>query len=424
MSSSSGSGPPTSPASQNVPPSTRKYSSLKSAALYQSGRSGSSRIGRLPGLDRRPPVIVPGPARARRDPTPALRSGPSPGCSASTSAGLRRTRPSGSPRRSRTGSTGGRPAARSTVAASAAPVGPSHATGAGSGSSRPSAAKSAHRVRSASGSKAARAVSATPSASSAAMANVPRRAVGPPPGSPQFARRACRPPRTTRCGRPGAGPAPGRGSAQVKRSPTVNGSGPGFSSHHSRTPTGRALDSRSPPITGDSCSPRRRTPPVTSGSKVCHARGNSAWYVPLPAGSVHPQSGSAAGRSADSTVVVDPDGPPTNTANPSAATGSNRCCPTSRCQRAASPRNVRPMLPVPRPPIGTPAHSPSSTIGPDTRGCPTSTHGTPIPRRQATSGIRGRSGPDPWALGCADLRKATDPVGIVTSRRRSRRRRA
>ncbi len=34
------------PASQNVPPSTRKYSSLNSAARYQSGRSGSSRIGR------------------------------------------------------------------------------------------------------------------------------------------------------------------------------------------------------------------------------------------------------------------------------------------------------------------------------------------------------------------------------------------
>ena len=41
----SGSGPPTSPASQNVPPSTRKYSSLNSAALYQSGRAGSSRTG-------------------------------------------------------------------------------------------------------------------------------------------------------------------------------------------------------------------------------------------------------------------------------------------------------------------------------------------------------------------------------------------
>ena len=54
--SGSGSAPPTSPCSQNEPPSTRKYSSLKSAILYQSGRSGSSRIGRLPGLDRRPPV--------------------------------------------------------------------------------------------------------------------------------------------------------------------------------------------------------------------------------------------------------------------------------------------------------------------------------------------------------------------------------
>ncbi len=99
----------------------------------------------------------------------------------------------------------------------------------------------------------------------------------------------------------------------------------------------------------------------------------------------------------------DPSAAPTNSENPSAATGSKRCCPTSRCQRAASPRNVRPMLPVPRPPIGTPAHSPSSTIGVCTRGRPTVGHGTPIPRLQATAGMTGQQVSSSRSISSASL---------------------
>ena len=40
---------------------------------------------------------------------------------------------------------------------------------------------------------------------------------------------------------------------------------------------------------------------------------------------------------------------------------------------------------------GRPANSPSSIIGRSTRACPTSAHGTPMPRRQATAGIAGQS---------------------------------
>ena len=49
------------------------------------------------------------------------------------------------------------------------------------------------------------------------------------------------------------------------------------------------------------------------------------------------------------------------------------------------------MLPVPRPPIGTPENSPSSRIGWSTRGWPTPSHGTPMPRRQAAAGMDGQS---------------------------------
>ncbi len=108
------------------------------------------------------------------------------------------------------------------------------------------------------------------------MASDPRSAVG--------ASAAASPKRTpsrpaspaTSCGRPGAAPVVENGSAHESISPTVSGSGPGFSTHHSKTPTGRALDSRSPAITGESCSPVRRIP-SWSGSNACQARGKSAW---------------------------------------------------------------------------------------------------------------------------------------------------
>ncbi len=49
------------------------------------------------------------------------------------------------------------------------------------------------------------------------------------------------------------------------------------------------------------------------------------------------------------------------------------------------------MLPVPSPPIGIPANSPSSIIGMWTRLWPTESHGTPMPRRQATAGMTGQA---------------------------------
>ena len=289
-------------------------------------------------------------------------------------------------------------------------------------------AKSVHVSTSATGSNEARAESCQPSSASAAKASVPRNAVGPSgPVSPKRTPITAAPSMTTVWGRPGAIPwsGPPGGSAQVPRSPTVSVSVPGFSTHHSKTPTGSALRSRSPAMTGESCSPTSRTPPRTSGSKDCHARGNSASYVPPPTGRSQPQPGrsSIGGRTPRTVARVVPSWRPTKTANPSAATGSKRWRPTSRCQRAASPRNVRPMLPVPRPPIGMPAHSPSSIIDVCTLGRPTESQGTPMPRRQAIGGMAGQP-----AAGSAAARGSYDAVSparaSVTSRPRSSPRRA
>ena len=99
--------------------------------------------------------------------------------------------------------------------------------------------------------------------------------------------------------------------------------------------------------------PDRRGP---SGSNVCQARGKSAVVraaadrqVPAPR-----RQRVRAAASDRTWLARPPSARSTNSENPSAATGSKRCRPTSRCQRAKSPRCVRPMLPVPRPPIGTP----------------------------------------------------------------------
>ena len=76
-------------------------------------------------------------------------------------------------------------------------------------------------------------------------------------------------------------PVGAKGGFVVKRPPAPTGRppgpgpGPGCSPPHAMPPTGSALRSRSPPMTGESCSPTRRTP-TSSGSKVCHARGNRA----------------------------------------------------------------------------------------------------------------------------------------------------
>ena len=176
-SSGSGVGPPTSPASQKLPPSTRKYSSLKRAALYQSGRSSDSSTGRCQASIAARHVGVSAsacPARSKA----AHRSGPSRGCSASTSGGPPRTRPSAGPTRSRTGSIAARPAParRSPRRPHRSPRRPRSAAIV-VGSRRPSAAKSAHSSRSGPSNR-DRTVMETPGSRDAAMANVPRRPGG------------------------------------------------------------------------------------------------------------------------------------------------------------------------------------------------------------------------------------------------------
>ena len=323
---------------------------------------------RLPALDGRPPGGCLVRARARPGPRPAGRSGPTSAYSASTSVARRRTRRSAGPRRARNGRTRRSPGARTVVAATAAPAGPaaggSARTG-GAGSRRPSVAKSRHRSVSVQGSKAARVVRVQSSSARAARASVPRSPVGAPARAspnriPAMARpaSALRVPfvpsaaETASCGRPGAIPASGPpgGSAQVARSPTVSGSGPGFSTHHSKTPTGRALRSRSPADHGrklladepdaERLGLERLPGPREEG--VVRPAADRAGPSPRPAGrrrAVARRTGRWRARSRPAR--------PTNSEKPSAATGSKRCWPTSRCQRAASPRNVRPMLPVP-----------------------------------------------------------------------------
>ena len=145
------------------------------------GSSGIVEVRRLPGLDRRTPgrrlgqrvareVDGPRPAAA-----PCLRV-PLPPLAARTELDDGQVpgdrEPDGPPLAG----------ASSTVAATAAPDGRSGcrppSDGPAPGSSRPSSAKSAQSSRSATGSNVARADSSTPSASRAAIASVPRRAVG------------------------------------------------------------------------------------------------------------------------------------------------------------------------------------------------------------------------------------------------------
>ena len=110
------------------------------------------------------------------------------------------------------------------------------------------------------------------------------------------------------------------------------------------------------------------------------------------AGSVQPQAGSASGRSVERTVAVAVAvrtrrrRPRTRPPRPA----RSACRPTSRCQRAKSPRYVRPMLPVPSPPIGTPANVAVVDHRQVDARMAGSAQGTPMPRRQATPGIRSR----------------------------------
>ena len=93
------------------------------------------------------------------------------------------------------------------------------------------------------------------------------------------------------------------GSCQVSMIPTVSGSGPGFSTHHSKTPTGRALDSRSPAMTGlelladeaDAEDARARTSATPAGT----ARGTCR----RPRAASSPRRAATSGRSVDRTVA-------------------------------------------------------------------------------------------------------------------------
>ena len=125
-------------------------------------------------------------------------------------------------------------------------------------------------------SKRSRTVTVTPGARDAATANVPRRPDGAPTGAWRIAPSTSWD-RTVSCQAPASAGWRGSaaGSAQLSMIPTVRGSGPGFSTHHSKAPTGSALDTRSPAMTGLSCSPTSRTPSAL-GSNACHARGKRA----------------------------------------------------------------------------------------------------------------------------------------------------
>ena len=121
---------------------------------------------------------------------------------------------------------------------------------------------------------------------------------------------------------------------------------------------------------------RTRTRPAGRAPGRCPRR---------PAG---PGPSRAAAGVVRSTVADAPRPSSTQRAKPSTATGSKRCSPTRRCQRAKSPRWVRPMLPAPIPPMGTPAHGPSSIIGVSTRARGTGSQPAPIGWDQAWAGIR------------------------------------
>ena len=78
-------------------------------------------------------------------------------------------------------------------------------------------------------------------------------------------------------------------------------------------------------MTGESCSPMTPTP-TTSASKVCQARGNSAWYVPPPTGTFQPHvsNPSPGGLTASTVACLEPSARATKSEKPSATTGSNR----------------------------------------------------------------------------------------------------
>ena len=230
--------------SQNEPPSTRKYSSLNSAIVYQSGRSGSSRTGACQASIAASPGRGLGEGVPREVDRARRRSGPTPACSASTSGGRRRTRRPAGPRRSRTGPSGARPGPSTNVAATAAPDArsagrpPSDGPPPGSqppvgGEVRPKLPVGDRIERRARAQLHAVAAQCRDRRACRAGRSARRRRRRRAP------RRACLARATTRWGRGAAGPVAANGSAQVNRSPTVSGSGPGFSDPPLEHPDGQ-----------------------------------------------------------------------------------------------------------------------------------------------------------------------------------------
>ena len=361
--------------SQNEPPSTRKYSSLNSAARVpvRARRVVEDTAPARP----RWPVARPAPRRGRaaRGPTRARRSAPSPRVAlppAPSGAELDDRQVPGDREPDRPALARGEHRGRRDRGADA--------------DRRPIAAATARRrgpagrrrrspptgPRSATGSNAGARCSSTPSPpaprSTACRAG---RSARRRPASPSSTASASRPRPPRGAGRGGGRTRAANGSAQVNRSPTVNGSGPGFSTHHSKTPTGRALRSRSRAMTGRQLLADEAHAARTSGSNACHARGNSAWYVPPPTGRSQPHAGSSAGRSADRTVARGAVAGRRRTARsrrrrpargdggrPRGASARRRRGTCGRCSRCRDRRS------------GTPANSPSSRIGRSTRGVP------------------------------------------------------
>ena len=109
-------------------------------------------------------------------------------------------------------------------------------------------------------------------------------------------------------------------------------------------------------MTGLSCSPTRRTPRTLGLERLPGAReqrvvrAGALGQRPAPAGQrLGPERRQDRRRAAVAPRPPDEDREPVGR-----RPGGSACLPTSRCQRAKSPRCVRPMLPAPSPPIGTP----------------------------------------------------------------------
>ena len=243
MSSGSGSGPPTSPCSQNEPPSTRKYSSLNSAIAYQSGRAGSSRYGacqasiaRAPG--RRLGEGVPREVdRARAGPAPRLRVALPPAPAGAelddrqVPGDREPDRPplAGRQHERRRDRRARRPIRWPTALRWPAP-GLQPPVGGEVGPKLPVGDRIERRARAQLHAVAAQCRDRERAAQGG------RRVVG---GVAELHGERASPSATTRWGRGAAGPVAANGSAQVNRSPTVNGSGPGFSDPPLEHPDGQ-----------------------------------------------------------------------------------------------------------------------------------------------------------------------------------------